>query len=101
MHRFCPPQGLAGLLDALVEQTRARTGVPVEGENVLGAAGAPGALGAVAGALLEPGGEVLILAPYWPLISGIVRSFPGVPIPVPFFGRVDSAETAVAAVRER
>src|SRR5436305_7781099 len=101
MHRYAPVQGLPGLLDALVERTRATTEVAVERENVLVAAGATGALGAVAGALLAPGDEVLILAPYWPLISGIVRSFHGVPVPVPFFGRVDSPETAVAAVRER
>jgi N-succinyldiaminopimelate aminotransferase len=101
MHRYAPPQGLPGLLDALVERTRATTGVPVERENLLVAAGATGALGAVAGAILAPGDEVLILAPHWPLISGIVRSFHGVPVRVPFLGRVDSAETAVAAVRER
>jgi N-succinyldiaminopimelate aminotransferase len=101
MHRYAPVQGLPGLLDALVERTRATTGVAVERENVLVTAGATGGLGAVAGALLAPGDEVLILAPYWPLISGIVRSFHGIPVPVPFFGRVDSPETAVAAVRER
>jgi aspartate/methionine/tyrosine aminotransferase len=101
MHRYAPPQGLPVLLDALVERTRATTGVAVERDSILVAAGATGALGAVAGAILEPGDEVLILAPYWPLISGIVRSFHGVPVPVPFFGRVDSAETAIEAVRER
>src|SRR5436305_8373572 len=101
MHRYAPVQGLPGLLDALVERTRATTGVAVERDNVLVVAGATGGLGAVAGALLAPGDEVLILAPYWPLISGIVRSFHGVPVPVPFLGRVDSPETALAAVRER
>jgi aspartate/methionine/tyrosine aminotransferase len=101
MHRYAPPQGLPGLLDALVERTRAATGLPLERDNVLVATGATGGLGAVAGAILAPGDEVLILAPYWPLISGIVRSFHGVPVPVPFFGRADSPETAVAAARER
>jgi aspartate aminotransferase len=101
MHRYAPPQGMPGLLDALVERTRAATGLALDRENVLVAAGATGALGAVAGAILEPGDEVLILAPFWPLISGIVRAFHGVPVPVPFFGRVDSPETAVAAVSER
>jgi aspartate/methionine/tyrosine aminotransferase len=101
MHRYAPPQGLPALLDALVERTRARTGVAVERENVLVAAGATGGLGAVVGALVAPGEEVLILAPYWPLISGIVRSFHGVPIPVPFFGAADSPESAVELVRER
>lgn len=101
MHRYAPPQGLAQLIAALVERTRQRTGVPVGPENVLIAAGATGGLGAVAGAIVAPGDEVLILAPHWPLIAGIVRSFHGTPVPVPFFGAVDSAETAVEAVRAR
>jgi aspartate/methionine/tyrosine aminotransferase len=63
------------------------------------ATGATGALGAVAGAILAPGDEVLQLAPHWPLITGIIRSFNGVPVDVPFFGAADSPETAVEAVR--
>jgi N-succinyldiaminopimelate aminotransferase len=51
--------------------------------------------------LASPGEEVLILAPFWPLIRGIVQSFRGVPVEVPFYDRVDSAEAAVEAVRER
>ena len=105
MHRYAPPQGLPALLDAVVERTRQRTGVATERENVLAATGATGGLGAVAGAILRPGDEVLVLAPHWPLISGIVRSFHGVPVDVPFFGVADSPETAVelveASLRER
>lgn len=101
MHRYAPPQGLPQLIAALVERTRQRTGVAVGPENVLVSTGATGGLGAVAGAIVAPGDEVLILAPYWPLIAGIVRSFHGTPVPVPFFGAVDSAETAVEAVRAR
>jgi len=99
MHRYAPPQGMPSLLDAIVERVRERTGVPTERENVLVATGATGALGAVAGAILGPGDEVLQLAPHWPLITGIVRSFNGVPVDVPFFGAADSPETAVEAVR--
>lgn len=98
MHRYSPPQGLPELLDAIAERTRERTGVPTERENVLVAAGATGALGAVIGAVVEPRDEVLILAPHWPLIAGIVRSFHGLPVAVPFIGEVDSAETAIEAV---
>lgn len=101
MHRYAPVQGIPELLDGLVERTRARAGVAVERANVLVAAGATGGLGAVIGAIVEPGDEVLILAPYWPLIAGIVRSFHGIPVPVPFFGVADSPETAVEAARER
>ena len=101
MHRYAAPQGMPALLDAIVEQARGRTGVPTERENVLVATGATGGLGAVAGAIVAPGDEVLLLAPHWPLITGIVHSFHGVAVDVPFFGNADSPETAVDLVRER
>jgi len=41
---------------------------------------------------------VLILAPFWPLIRGIVAAFRADPIEVPFYDRVAAAEEAVAAV---
>jgi N-succinyldiaminopimelate aminotransferase len=101
MHRYASPKGLPGLIDAVVERSRERTGVVTERSSVLIAAGATGALGAVIGSIVEPGDEVLVLAPYWPLITGIVRCFHGEPVAVPFLGAVDSAETAVRALRER
>jgi aspartate/methionine/tyrosine aminotransferase len=96
LHRYAPVHGLPALLDAIVDRERGRTGLPLERENVLVAAGATGGLGAVAGALLDPGDEVLILAPYWPLIEGIVRSFHGAPVAVPVDFDGDSAESLVA-----
>jgi N-succinyldiaminopimelate aminotransferase len=101
MHRYAPPQGLPALLDAIAERVQTRSGTPTVRDNVLVATGATGALGAVAGAILAPGDEVLLLAPHWPLITGIVQSFHGIPVDVPFFGAADSPETAVEAVRER
>lgn len=99
MHRYAAPQGIPQLLDAVADRQRARTGAATERDDLLIAAGATGALAAVAGAILEPGEEVLLLAPHWPLISGIVRSYKGVPVEVPFFGAADSPETAVEVVR--
>src|SRR5690349_978407 len=101
MHRYAAPQGMPALLDAIVSRVRETTGVPTGRENVLVATGATGALGAVAGAIVQPGDEVLLLAPHWPLITGIVQSFHGVAVDVPFFGVADSPETAVEIVRER
>ncbi len=102
MHRYTSVHGLPALLDAIVERERSRTGLALEREDVLIAAGATGGLGAVAGALLEPGDEVLILAPYWPLIEGIVRSFHGTPVAVPVLGgEVASADGAITAVARR
>jgi len=63
------------------------------------AAGATGALGAVAGALLEPGDEVLVLAPFWPLIVGVIRSFHGIPVPVPLIGEADSLAAVVEIIQ--
>lgn len=101
MHRYAPVHGLPALLDALVERERQKTGLALERENILVAAGATGGLGAVAGAILEPGDEVLILAPYWPLIEGIVRSFHGLPVALPVDFDGGSAASLVAGLEAR
>ena len=79
MHRYQPPSGHPPLVDALVERTRSRTGVQIERRNVQIVGGATLGLGVAMGTLLDPGDEVLIVAPYWPLIEGIVRTFRGSP----------------------
>jgi len=101
MHRYAPPQGIPQLIDAIADRVRDRTAVATERGNVLVTAGATGALGAVMGAILDPGDEVLVLAPLWPLITGIVRCYRGEPVVVPFVGEVDSPESAVDALRGR
>lgn len=101
MHRYAPIQGLPALVDAVVERVRARTGVPTEREHVLVTAGATGGLGAVVGGIVAPGEEVLLLAPFWPLIAGIVRSFSATAVPVPLFadGMPPTAEVRAALER--
>ena len=101
LHRYSDTQGLREMVDAVVEKVRARNRMPCERRSVLVTAGATGALGSALGMLSAPGEEVLILAPYWPLIRGIVQAFRARPVEVPFYDRVDSPEAAVEAVRER
>jgi N-succinyldiaminopimelate aminotransferase len=101
LHRYTETQGMPALVEALVEKLRARNRLACEPESVLVTAGATGALATAVGTLASPGEEVLILAPFWPLIRGIVQSFRAVPVEVPFYDRVDSAAAAVDAVRER
>ncbi len=105
MHRYAPVQGIPELVARLAERVGRRSGAPTGPENVLMTTGATGGLSTVAGAIVAPGDEVLILAPYWPLISGIVRSFHGTPVPVPFlaapdpsYALPDSPESAVEQV---
>jgi N-succinyldiaminopimelate aminotransferase len=99
MHRYADTHGLPDLLDAIAGRTCTRTGIATGRDDLLVTAGATGALSTVMGAIVEPAEEVLILAPYWPLITGIVRCFHGRPVVVPFIGEVDSPESAVEAVR--
>jgi N-succinyldiaminopimelate aminotransferase len=101
MHRYCDTAGIAPLRGALAERLRARTGAAVEPGSVLVTAGATSGLACAVGALADPGEEVLVLAPFWPLVRGIVRAQHAVPVEVPFFDRVRSAADAVAAVEER
>ena len=98
LHAYCDTRGIPELIDAIVEKLARRNGIEVAADQVLVTAGATGGLAAVAGATLSPGDELLILAPFWPLIRGIAQSFRAKPVEVPFYDRVDSAAEAVAAV---
>jgi len=96
MHRYSRPWGHPGLLAALAE----RHGVPAE--RILVTSGATGGLHAVCGALLDPGDEVLVLAPFWPLIRGIVQGTRATPVEVPFYDRTgDLQERLTEHLSER
>jgi aspartate/methionine/tyrosine aminotransferase len=81
LHRYPPVNGIPALLSALSARHE------VEQGRILTSCGATGGLKSVAGALLAPGDEVMILAPYWPLIAGIVATSNGTPVEVPFLDR--------------
>ncbi len=98
LHRYCETRGVPALIEAVVEKVRAKNALRCEPENVLITSGATGALCAAIGAITSPGDEVLILAPFWPLIRGIVGAFRADPVEVPFYDRVANADEAVAAV---
>lgn len=90
LHRYAPVQGEPALLDAIQARLQARGGVPVEREGLQVVVGATAGLAVVVDALLDPGDEVIVLAPYWPLIRGIVASRGAVPVEVPLFDRLDA-----------
>lgn len=101
LHAYCDPRGIPSLIESIRAKLRRRNGLVHEPEEILVTAGATGGLAALAGAALSPGDEMLILAPFWPLIRGIAQSFRARPVEVPFFDRVASCEEAVAAVAAR
>lgn len=93
VHTYAPPRGHPVLLNAI----SARHGV--SDDRVIVTAGATGGLGALACAQVDPGEEVLILSPFWPLIRGIVQLHHGIPVEVPIldFGSADDVVSALKA----
>ncbi len=92
-YAYANPNGHEGLRQAVAERM-GRCGLPGLGlEHVHVTSGGTGAIAAVWHTLLAPGDEVLILAPFWPLVRGIVHSVGAVPIEVPFYHRMRQGES--------
>ena len=79
LHRYSRPVGHPILIDAISDDRQ------VTSRRIVVTAGVTGGLHICLQTLLNPGEEVLILTPYWPLIEGIVRINNGNPVLVPFF----------------
>ena len=99
MHRYAQPNGLPELLERLALRVQQRTGLDVGADNLCVTAGATGGLATVLGSIVDPGEEVLILAPYWPLIEGITQSFRARPVSVPMLDAREVDEVVEALER--
>ena len=86
IHRYTSVGGLPQLRAAFAEWISARQGHPCSAEEVLITAGATTGLSHLIQALLEPGDELLLLAPAWPLMAGATRLMGATPVLVPTFG---------------
>ena len=84
LYAYGPAPGWQPLLDALVAKVRTRNRIPVEDGGIQVTAGATHALACAVGALLDPGDEMILLTPHWPLIRGIAQSRSVVSLEVPF-----------------
>lgn len=84
-NRYCDTFGVAALRDALVAKLRADNALDVKRDNVLVTCGATNALSATVQSLVDPGDDVLVLAPYWPFFRGMVRAAGGNAVEVPFY----------------
>ena len=65
MHRYMPNAGYAETRAAVAETLRGETGLAFAGGDVVMSCGAAGAINVVLRATLDPGDEVIILAPYF------------------------------------
>ena len=65
MHRYMPNAGYPETRAAVAATLRGETGLPFAGGDIMMSCGAAGAINVVLGATLNPGDEVIILAPYF------------------------------------
>jgi aspartate/methionine/tyrosine aminotransferase len=84
IYAYAPPAGWTPLLEALRCKLRERNCLEVGAGQIQVTAGATHALACAVGALLDPGDEIMLLTPHWPLIKGIAQSRSAVPVEVPF-----------------
>ena len=85
LHAYSATQGDPELIDALIENVYKRQEVRIDREALQVMAGATAGLNIIAEVLIEPGDEVLLLSPYWPLSRGIFATKGANIIEIPFF----------------
>jgi aspartate aminotransferase len=81
-HHYTPVAGLPELRAAVAEKTLRDTGYAVEGSQVLITNGGKQAVYNAFAALLDPGDEVLVIAPFWTTYPEAIRLAGGVPVQV-------------------
>jgi aspartate aminotransferase len=99
-HKYTPTGGLPALREALVEKTRRDSGLVVTPAQILVTNGGKQAIANAFATLLDPGDEVLVLAPYWTTYPESIALAGGVPVVVSsdestgFRSRVEDLEAA-------
>ncbi|CAN5393532.1 pyridoxal phosphate-dependent aminotransferase [soil metagenome] len=81
-HRYSPAGGLPGLKEAIVAKTTRDSGYAVTPANVVVTNGGKQAVYNTFAALLDPGDEVILPAPYWTTYPESIRLAGGAPVEV-------------------
>lgn len=101
--KYTPSAGTPALREAVAEKLRRENGVAAEAANVVVSCGAKHSVYNAMQVLLDPGDEVLLLAPFWPTYADQVVLAGGVPVIVdcatngqfePDFDRIRAAVTS-------
>ncbi|MGO9838077.1 MAG: pyridoxal phosphate-dependent aminotransferase [Polyangiaceae bacterium] len=91
LYRYGAVGGMDALRDAFATRLRASGHGPADVDpekHVLVACGATHAIFCAARAVLDPGDEVLVASPYWPLTVGVLRAAGAIPVEVPLTSRL-------------
>ncbi len=100
LHKYAPVQGEPELIEAFLDFVARRHDVLLDRDCVQVMSGATPGLNVVTQVLLEPGDEVLLPSPFWPLSRGVIATKGAVPVQVPFYTRIDEADFDAAALLE-
>jgi aspartate/methionine/tyrosine aminotransferase len=79
-HRYTPAGGLPELKKAIAEKTARDSGFEVEPSQVLVTNGGKQAIYEAFAAMLDPGDEVIVIAPYWTTYPESIKLAGGVPV---------------------
>src|SRR4051794_17865144 len=96
MHHYTPAGGLPALKQAIAEKTKRDSGYEVSASQVLVTNGGKQAVYEAFAALLDPGDEVLLPAPYWTTYPESIKLAGGVPVVV----ETDTASGYLATVEQ-
>jgi N-succinyldiaminopimelate aminotransferase len=100
LHGYAPVHGEPSLIDAFTAYVEGRHGETLNPDLVQVMSGTTAGLSIVCQVLLEPGDEVLLPSPFWPLSRGIITTKGAVPVQVPFYTRFDEPAFDAEAVLE-
>ncbi len=84
-YAYSNPWGLEELRVAFAKRLENDGLKGIHADNVQVTAGGSQAINVVLQTWLQPGDEVLVAAPYWPLIKGMITSVGAIPVEVPFY----------------
>ena len=101
LHNYAPVQGEPELRRAFVDRLEKRHGLALDADAVQVVPGATAGVSIAAQILVDPGDEVLVLAPFWPLSRGVVAARGGKAVEIPFFTRLDEPGFDVERELER
>ncbi len=102
LHRYMPNAGFADVRRNVAESLAKLTGLPFAESCVVMTAGAAGALNVALRALLSPGDEVVVVAPYFVEYLFYIRNAGGVPVVAETDGRFQlDAGSIGAALSDR
>jgi aspartate aminotransferase len=81
-HGYMPNAGFPEVREAIARRLSARTGLAYTPEHILMTVGSAGAMNVALKAILDPGDEVIVLAPYFPEYRFYIGNHNGCVVPV-------------------